>query len=63
MSLRKIGDLRPWDWSGRCRDPEHNLPDTTALESGRYEHTCPGCGARTTFVVPERFSRFSLEVG
>lgn len=52
MSLRRIGDLRPWD-SARCRHPEHNIPNMIALRPGRYEHTCPGCGNRIDFVVPE----------
>lgn len=44
--LRKIGDFpRP------CLHPEHNPPSMIVLEPGIYEHTCPGCGHRTTFTV------------
>lgn len=40
-----------------CRDPQHNLPEDTFLEStlepGQYEHECPSCGAKVKFIVKE----------
>lgn len=35
-----------------CAHPEHEPPKHRVFEPGRYEHTCPGCGKRTTFTVP-----------
>lgn len=51
MPLKKIGDLPK---NTVCRDPEHNPPGMIVLESGLYEHTCPGCGHASTFIVPEQ---------
>jgi hypothetical protein len=37
-----------------CRHPEHNPPQFIYLEPGIYEHTCPGCGAVATVVIPPK---------
>ena len=48
MPLKKIADMpKP------CLHPEHNPPTMIVLEPGTYEYTCPGCGEKTTFVVPQ----------
>lgn len=43
--LKKIADL-----PRVCMHPEHNPPNMIVLQPGVYEHTCPGCGHKTTFV-------------
>lgn len=48
--LRKVSDLPGHMY---CRNPEHNPPSMIVLPPGVYEHTCPGCGHVTRFVVPE----------
>jgi len=48
MSLRKISE----PYQGLCFHLEHNPPGGIVLEPGTYEHTCPGCGAKTVFTVP-----------
>lgn len=55
MTLRKIADLpQP------CFHPEHNPPTMIVLEPGVYEHTCPNCGAVTTFRVERPYMVNSL---
>lgn len=44
---RKIADAP----SKPCMHPEHNPPGMCVFEPGAYEHTCPGCGKKTIFVV------------
>lgn len=46
--LKKIADL---PWRDGCLHPEHNPPGMIVLSPGVYEHTCPSCGHKTTFVV------------
>lgn len=47
MSIKKIKDApRP------CLHPEHKPPKHMVFQPGTYEHTCPGCGQKTTFTVP-----------
>jgi hypothetical protein len=48
--LRKIADLPHVNY---CRNPEHNPPNMIVLPPGVYEHTCPGCGHVSQFVVPK----------
>jgi len=50
MPTRKIADL-PKD--ERCRHPEHDIPNMRLFPPGVYEHECPGCGRKFTFVVHE----------
>lgn len=48
MPIRKIADLpKP----KKCRDPDHELSTHISLPPGIYEHECPSCGEKTTFVV------------
>lgn len=47
MALKKIKDGLP----PSCTNREHNPPAYIVLSPGVYEHTCPGCGKVTTFVV------------
>lgn len=51
MPTKRIGDP-----PGRkvCLHPEHNPPTMVVWEPGIYEHTCPGCGRKVQFVVPQR---------
>lgn len=51
MPTRKIRDLPT---VRRCRHPSHNPPGMRVFEPGVYEHTCPHCGQKQVFVVPER---------
>jgi hypothetical protein len=44
--LRKICDVPLV-----CRHPNHKPPSMIVLSPGTYEHTCPGCGAVSTFAV------------
>ena len=44
MSLRKLADSPIW----------HFPPSMIVLDPGNYEHTCPGCGRITLFIVPDR---------
>ena len=46
MPTRKIGDI-----PAPCRHPDHNPPNMVLLENGVYEHECPSCGQKQTFVV------------
>jgi len=46
MPTRKIADL-----PRVCRHPEHNPPNMMVYENGVWEHVCPACGAKQTFVV------------
>jgi hypothetical protein len=49
MPTRKIADPpKP-----PCRHPEHNVPSMRVFEPGTYEHTCPGCGNKVVFTVPQ----------
>lgn len=52
MPTRKIADLPPR--KKICRDPEHDLPNMIVLPPGVYEHECPRCGNKQTFVGRER---------
>lgn len=36
-----------------CQHPEHEPPSMRVFKPGTYEHTCPGCGHKGFFVVPE----------
>ena len=45
---RKVRDL---DRIETCTNPSHNPPGMMVYEEGHYEHTCPGCGHVTSFVV------------
>lgn len=47
MSERKIKSFPP-----PCFHPEHRPAGMLVREPGVYEHTCPGCGAKTVFTVP-----------
>ncbi len=47
---RKIADL---PLSRVCRHPHHSPPSMMVYSPGVYEHTCPGCHARTTFRVDQ----------
>lgn len=53
MSTKKIGELPKSCGAVCCRDREHNPPSMQVFEPGVYEHTCPGCGKKQTFVVHE----------
>lgn len=44
--LKKIAEL-----PRLCLSPEHDPPTMIVLPAGVYEHTCPSCGQKTTFVV------------
>jgi len=46
MVIRKIRDIKP-----PCLHPEHEPPKHMVFEPGEYEHTCPQCGKKTTFIV------------
>lgn len=48
MPIRKI---KHFPENQTCRHPEHNPPNMIVLEPGVYEHTCPACGKKQTFVV------------
>lgn len=48
MPLRKLGDLHNHQ---TCRHPDHDPPTMIVLPDGIYEHTCPGCGQKTTFTI------------
>lgn len=48
MPTRKIRDLKPMDI---CNHPEHNPPGLISLPPGVYEHTCPRCNRKQTFIV------------
>lgn len=48
MPLRKIRELINFQ---PCNHPEHNAPTMISLPPGVYEHTCPRCGKKRTFVV------------
>lgn len=50
MPIRRL-PTNPWNLPARCRHPEHNVPNMISLQPGTYEHTCPGCGAKTIFTV------------
>jgi len=51
MPTRKIADL---PYRKICRNPSHDPPNMIVLPPGIYEHECPGCGHKQTFVVPEK---------
>lgn len=36
-----------------CNHPEHNPPSHRVFEPGTYEHTCPACGKKIIFEVPQ----------
>lgn len=48
--LRKIAEPPP----PPCTHPEHKPPTMIVLSPGTYEHECPSCGNKITFVVPRR---------
>lgn len=50
MTLRKLPDMEDQQWTD-CRNPEHQPPGMIVLENGWYEHTCPACLKKTTFLV------------
>lgn len=50
MPTRRIDGPTP---SRPCAHPEHNPPMFQVFLPGRYEHTCPGCGAVQYFTVPD----------
>lgn len=37
----------------RCNHPDHNPPKYISLPAGTYEYTCPACGRRTVFEIPD----------
>lgn len=49
MPTRKIVELTPS--AASCRHPEHDPPKHCAFSPGLYEHTCPACRVRQTFLV------------
>lgn len=49
MPLRKISDPLPLP----CNHPEHNPPGMMVLSPGTYEYTCPQCGNKQIFTVPQ----------
>lgn len=53
MPTRKIAepDTGPWVAHLHCRNPDHNPPNMRVFSPGTYEHTCPGCERKITFVV------------
>jgi hypothetical protein len=46
MTIKKISDLPKF-----CNHPEHNPPSMIVLPPGVYEHTCPGCLQKITFII------------
>jgi hypothetical protein len=48
MPTRKIGEVVE---TRRCYDTSHDPPSMMVWEPGVYEHTCPSCGKKQTFVV------------
>jgi len=36
-----------------CMSLEHNIPNMMVFTPGTYEHTCPSCGKKTIFTVPQ----------
>ena len=46
MPTKKISDEKRL-----CSHPEHHPPSHMVYEPGTYEHTCPSCGQKITFVV------------
>lgn len=36
-----------------CNDPQHNPPSMYCFSPGTYEHTCPACGVKKIFTVPQ----------
>jgi hypothetical protein len=44
--LTKIASMEP-----PCLHPEHNPPNMIVLSPGTYEHKCPGCGKKMSFIV------------
>ena len=34
-----------------CTYPEHNPPTHAHYEQGIYQHTCPKCGHKKTFII------------
>lgn len=52
MALEKIADAPK-----RCTHPEHHPPRHMVLSPGTWRHTCPGCGSKVTFTVPDYYCR------
>jgi hypothetical protein len=50
MPTRKIGDFPQ---EKVCRDPEHEPANMIVREPGVYEHECPSCGRKFTFIVSQ----------
>ena len=48
MPTVKIADIPA---NERCQHPEHRPPSMMVWPDGVYEHTCPGCGQVSRFVV------------
>ena len=51
MPIRKIDDDQKWEIN-ECHNPDHNIP-SHIITPGTYEHTCPGCGKITKFIIPK----------
>jgi hypothetical protein len=58
VPTRKIADLpkpgywrKPKDAKPPCQHPEHNPAQHIVRPPGVYEHECPGCHRKITFVV------------
>lgn len=52
---KKPNTVRIGDVPGQtevCRDSEHNLPSYIVYTPGTWQHTCPKCGKKIVFVVP-----------
>lgn len=37
-----------------CNHSEHNSPLHIILDPGVYEHECPCCGKKQTFIIPTK---------
>ncbi len=48
MPTRKIGDVADMQI---CRHRDHNPGSMQVFAPGVYEHVCPACGTKQTFVV------------
>ncbi len=44
---------KPISHIDRCKDPEHNPPNSIVLKPGTHEYQCPKCGEITTINVSE----------
>lgn len=48
--LRKIDNVNTSEFTP-CYNSEHEPPSHIVLDPGTWEHTCPGCGKKQTFIV------------